>query len=162
MGCEQQVAEKLVKQFPFLEGKVRTPRDRRLFVEIEEMGHFRGVLEYLYHQEKFNMMCTMTGLDEGEKMAVIYHIAHIDGTVANLKIWVMKNDPVVNTVLDLYEGCAFYEKELIDLLGFRVEGLPPGDRYPLPEDWPEGQFPLRKDWNSSMLKNTSNPDKKES
>jgi Ni,Fe-hydrogenase III component G len=27
-----------------------------------------------------------------------------------------------------------------------VTGLPEGSRYPLPDNWPEGQYPLRKDW----------------
>ena len=39
-----------------------------------------------------------------------------------------------------------YERELVDLLGARVEGLVPGVRYPLPEGWPEGDHPLLKDW----------------
>jgi membrane-bound hydrogenase subunit beta len=34
----------------------------------------------------------------------------------------------------------------MDLLGIQVEGIPPGRHYPLPEGWPEGQYPLRKDW----------------
>jgi Ni,Fe-hydrogenase III component G len=40
----------------------------------------------------------------------------------------------------------FYEKELESMLGFHVEGLPRGRRYPVAEDWPEDVFPLRKDW----------------
>jgi len=34
----------------------------------------------------------------------------------------------------------------MDLFGAKVEGLPEGPRYPLPDDWPKNQFPLRKDW----------------
>jgi Ni,Fe-hydrogenase III component G len=37
------------------------------------------------------------------------------------------------------------------MLGVNVEGLPEGKRYPLPDDWPDGQYPLRKDWNKKML-----------
>ena len=50
-----------------------------------------------------------------------------------------------------FSNAEYYEKELVDLLGFRVEGLPPGPRYPLPDDWPEGQYPLRKEWKPEML-----------
>jgi membrane-bound hydrogenase subunit beta len=38
------------------------------------------------------------------------------------------------------------------LLGAQVEGLPQSSRYPLPDNWPKGQFPLRKDWKAEMLK----------
>jgi Ni,Fe-hydrogenase III component G len=34
----------------------------------------------------------------------------------------------------------------VDLLGIQVQGLPTGNRYPLPDDWPANQYPLRKDW----------------
>jgi Ni,Fe-hydrogenase III component G len=39
----------------------------------------------------------------------------------------------------------------MDLLGIKVEGLPEGRRYPLPDNWPQGQYPLRKDWDPSVL-----------
>ena len=38
------------------------------------------------------------------------------------------------------------ERELMDLLGAKVEGLPAGKRYPLSDDWPTDEYPLRKDW----------------
>jgi Ni,Fe-hydrogenase III component G len=37
----------------------------------------------------------------------------------------------------------------MDLLGVRIEGLPAGKRYPLTDDWPANEFPLRKNWKSS-------------
>jgi len=37
------------------------------------------------------------------------------------------------------------------MLGVQIEGLPPGKRYPLPDNWPAGQYPLRKDWKTEML-----------
>jgi Ni,Fe-hydrogenase III component G len=33
-----------------------------------------------------------------------------------------------------------------------VEGLPAGNRYPLTDDWPADQFPLRKDWKPDSAK----------
>jgi Ni,Fe-hydrogenase III component G len=49
-------------------------------------------------------------------------------------------------VTDRFPSAHIYERELIDLLGAKVEGLPPGNRYPLTDDWPKDQYPLRKDW----------------
>ena len=37
-------------------------------------------------------------------------------------------------------------EELEDMFGIKVDGLPPGRRYPLPDDFPTDQYPLRKDW----------------
>jgi len=36
-------------------------------------------------------------------------------------------------------------------LGVRIQGVADGNRYPLPDGWPEGQYPLRKDWTQEML-----------
>jgi Ni,Fe-hydrogenase III component G len=69
----------------------------------------------------------------------------------NLTVAVPKENPVLQTVMGYFPPAETYERELIDLLGMKVEGLPPGSRYPLPEGWPEGQYPLRKDWNVKML-----------
>jgi Ni,Fe-hydrogenase III component G len=35
---------------------------------------------------------------------------------------------------------------MFDLLGIEFEGLSAGNRYPLPDDWPAGDHPLRKNW----------------
>ena len=39
-----------------------------------------------------------------------------------------------------------HEREIVDLFGVEVEGLPDGPHYPLPDGWPEGNYPMRKDW----------------
>ena len=53
--------------------------------------------------------------------------------------------------MDTFPGAELYERELVDMFGISVEGLPAGNRYPLPDDWPQGQHPLRKDWKKEML-----------
>jgi Ni,Fe-hydrogenase III component G len=38
----------------------------------------------------------------------------------------------------------------VDLLGIKVNGLASGHRYPLPDNWPKGEYPLRKDWKGTI------------
>ena len=33
----------------------------------------------------------------------------------------------------------------------QVHGLPEGPSFPLPDCWPEGQYPLRKEWNPAYF-----------
>jgi Ni,Fe-hydrogenase III component G len=94
----------------------------------------------------------MTGLDEQDKLSVIYHIAQDRNIMINIKTSVPKDNPRLRTVTSYFPSADAYERELVDLLGVQVEGLPPGNRYPLPDDWPKGQFPLRKDWKPSETK----------
>ncbi len=135
----------LEERFDVLAGKVTAPRARRLFAEVPA-ERFRAVLETAVRELGFDSLCTITGLDEKETLAAIYHLSGPHGTVLNLRLRVPRERPVIRTVTDLFPGAANYERELDDLLGFSVDGLPAGKRYPLPDDWPKDEKPLRKDW----------------
>ncbi|MEI8356059.1 MAG: NADH-quinone oxidoreductase subunit C [Deltaproteobacteria bacterium] len=147
MFNKDNVATALTGIFPALDGKIKVPRDRRVFLEADETL-FPAVFDFIVKQLFFGNLCTITGLDDGENLSFIYHLAHRDGTVINLKRSVPKTDPLIKTVTGYFPGAANYERELVDLLGAKVDGLPPGNRYPLPDDFPTDQFPLRKEWKS--------------
>jgi Ni,Fe-hydrogenase III component G len=140
-----QFKEALERRFEFLSVKITAPRERRLFAEAP-VEKFREVFEYAVKELGFDSLCTITGLDENETLAALYHLSGAHGTVLSLKTRVPRDRPVVQSVTDLFPGAANYERELDDLLGFSVQGLPPGRPYPLPDDWPRDQKPLRKDW----------------
>jgi Ni,Fe-hydrogenase III component G len=142
---EEGLVGALVSSFPFLEGKISIQRERRIWAEVEP-DRFREVFDRAVDGLGFCIMCIITGLDEGENLGVIYHVADEAGTILCLHTRAPKSDPRIKSVSDRFPSAHIYERELVDLLGAKVEGLPPGNRYPLPDDWPEGQYPLRKDW----------------
>ncbi|MEW5951336.1 MAG: NADH-quinone oxidoreductase subunit C [Elusimicrobiota bacterium] len=92
----------------------------------------------------YKHLSTITGFDEGENLGAIYHITdyHI---LVNVKIRTPKNSPSLKTVRDIYPVCESFERELEDLFGIKIEGLPEGRNYPLPEGFPKGVHPLRKE-----------------
>jgi Ni,Fe-hydrogenase III component G len=142
---EEKIQGDLTAKFSFLADKVRVQRERRIFSDVPA-ANFRDVLDYAVKNLEFEFLCTITGLDEGENLSFIYHLTRQDGIVLNLKISVPKNNPVIKTITDYFKGAEIYEREVMDLLGAKVEGLPEGKRYPLPDDWPADEYPLRKDW----------------
>jgi Ni,Fe-hydrogenase III component G len=142
---EKVISAELLAQFPFLEGHVRIQRERRLWVE-SPLDKFDAVFERMVEVLGFRILCTMSGTDFGDAFGIIYHLANSDGIVANLTIKIPKADPRWKSVVNKFPGAVNYEREITDLFGVGIEGLPPGSRYPLPDDWPEGQYPLRKDW----------------
>ena len=154
MSDEQSIQANLLARFPALQDKVRITRPRRMWVEIDS-EQFAEVFDYVVGPANFSILCTITGLDEGEKMGLIYHLARTTGEVLNLHVRVPKDKPVVPSVMARFPAAEAYEREVADLLGFQVQGLPEGNRYPLPDDWPKGQFPLRKDWKVAMLEEAS-------
>ena len=150
MSGEAEIQSQLLQKFAFLEGKVRVARARRVFAEApadkvgEVFAHATGAMG-------FTILCTITGLDLGENLGVIYHLARPSGEVLNLSTAVPKTQPVLQTVSGQFPAADCYERELVDLLGFQVRGLPAGNRYPLPDGWPAGQYPLRKERKAQML-----------
>jgi Ni,Fe-hydrogenase III component G len=150
MTKEETLRQELVSRFPALADKSRIQRDRRLWVEVP-YADFRGVFDHAVLSQEFSHLCTITGLDEGENLSFVYHLARPDGIVLCLKTSVPKSAPAVKTISDRFPGGMIYERELEDMFGAKVEGLPPGRNYPLPEGWPAGQHPLRKEWKTEML-----------
>lgn len=150
MTIEEAVVEKLIGNFNVLDGKCIIQRQRRITVEVPR-DIFMNVIQYGKLKLNFTMLCTITGLDMGENLQVIYHLANDTGVVLNLKLNVPKSNPSISTVTPIFEGVILYEKELIDMFGIEVKGIPPGSRYPLPDFWPEGQYPMRKDWKQESL-----------
>lgn len=150
MTKEEEITKELSDRFGFSTEQIRAPRERRIFLEVSYV-QFRGVFEHAVNAMAFRHLCTITGLDEGDTLAFVYHLAQPNGIVLSLKTRVPKADPKLKTISDIFPGGLIYERELADLLGALFDGLPEGNRYPLPEGWPEGQHPLRKDWKAAML-----------
>ena len=144
-NIELKIKQDLLNRFPYLNDKVRVQRLRRIYAEVD-YANFVEVFEYAIQKLNFTFLCTITGLDEGNKISFIYHLATQSGIILNLKTGIPKEKPVLKTIIGYFRGAEIYERELVDLLGVKVEGLPEGKRYPLPDDWPKDQYPLRKDW----------------
>ncbi len=151
MTMPENIQSQLLEQFPFLEGKIRIQRARRIWVDVSS-DRFDEVFRFLNAKMTFGILCAITGQDEGESFSFIYHLAKEDGTVLSLKTSVPKANPKWKSVGAAFPGAIIYEREIADLLGVEVEGLPAGARYPLPDNWPAGQYPLRKDWQTTNLK----------
>ncbi|MEM2601809.1 MAG: NADH-quinone oxidoreductase subunit C [Candidatus Bathyarchaeia archaeon] len=98
-------------------------------------------------------MSTITGTDMGGSIEIAYHIwCYQAGAEVTIKTEVPKASPEIETVSDIIPGSLLYEAEARDLLGIEFKGLPYEGKLILPEDWPEGVHPLRKDWKPDWLK----------
>lgn len=144
MSDAQAIAAELQSRFSLPEGALKVQRATRLWIETDR-ELFPAVFDHLVKGMGFSILCTITGLDLGADLGFIYHLAKDGCIMANLKTRCSKGESI-KTITSYFPGADIYERELMDLLGARIEGLGPGVRYPLPEDWPEGDHPLLKDW----------------
>ncbi|MCS7386181.1 MAG: NADH-quinone oxidoreductase subunit C [Candidatus Methanomethylicota archaeon] len=126
--------------------KVEVVRARRVNVEVPAGAH-RDVIKFLRDNFDVKHIVTITGVDLGEDIELIYHLSPDNRSwLLNVRTRVPKDNPVIESIVDLIPGATLYEREVFDLLGVKFEGHPNLERLLLPDDWPEGEYPLRKDW----------------
>lgn len=94
---------------------------------------------------KFVVLSTITGYQEGDKIFLLYHFATKDGMV-DVRSSVPLAGPKIDSISNVLPGAILYEREIHDILGVSFEGIPDNRRLILPEDWPDGVYPLRKDY----------------
>ncbi len=92
-----------------------------LWISIER-GKFRKVLKDL-KSLGLSRISSITGVDEGKRIDVIYHFIHKKKTI-NIKLSVNKKDGVVDTITDMYPGANLFERELSEMLGVQVKNHP--------------------------------------
>lgn len=150
LAAETLLQGALTRDFPFLAEKVTIQRIRRVWAELP-MDQLHAVLVHAKEKLGFSMLCTITGTDEGAHLGLLYHMANDAGVVLTLVTTAPKDGPGPLTVTPYFPHAELYEREVVDLLGVSIQGLPAGNRYPLPDGWPAGQYPLRKDWSRESL-----------
>ena len=150
MSETEKAKNTLESKFPDLKDQVKVQRERRLWVEVPQAKFF-DVFDFAVMKLGFSILGTITGLDEGADIGLLYSVAAHDGRVLNIKTKIVKDQGRMKSITGYFPSGAIYEREIIDLLGAEFEGLPKGLSYPLPDGWPAGQHPLRKDWDASVL-----------
>jgi len=108
-------------------------------------GSLRDAVTFMKDHWGLLHVSAVTGRDAGDAFEVLYHF-FVDGVTVTLRVSLPREAPEVPSITELIPGANFYERELYDLLGIRAVGHPGLKRLVLPEDWPDGVFPLRKDW----------------
>jgi membrane-bound hydrogenase subunit beta len=129
--------------------EITVPRERRMFIRIAK-ENLRKSMKKLIGLEGLTHLSTITGVDVGSQVELIYHIVYED-ILVSLKVQVSKEKPILPTIVDLIPGALLYEREIHDLFGVRFKGNPDLSRLILPDTWPDGVFPLRKEWTPERI-----------
>jgi NADH:ubiquinone oxidoreductase subunit C len=95
---------------------------------------------------KFDYLFCLTGMDYGDSLGVVYHLeSTIYKHVVVLKVKTPnRENPVLDTVSDIWKTADFLEREVYDLLGINFKNHPDMRRIFLEENFPG--HPLRKDF----------------
>ena len=109
------------------------------------------VLKFLKEQRHFDMLVDVTCVDylnyrdARDRFGLVYLLADTE-TNQRITIRAMLNDPepTVRSVVELWEGANWMEREVWDMFGIRFAGHPDLRRILLPDEFTA--FPLRKDY----------------
>lgn len=91
-------------------------------------------------------LSTITGLETSEAIEVIYHFV-VDKVLVNVKVKTGPEAPSLDTIYDILPVADAYERELHDVLGIEFKGRESTPPLVLPDTWPQGYYPLRKNPN---------------
>ena len=84
--------------------------------------------------------------NDSERFEVVYEVYSIPKRHRiRVKTRVPESDPRVDSMVDIWKGAEFMEREVFDMMGIRFDNHPDLRRILLPDDYPEG-YPLRKDF----------------
>jgi len=97
---------------------------------------------------QFNLLTDATCVDRypvEPRFELNYHLVSIPRRdKVRLQVQLSGQDPVVDSLVPVWPGANWLEREIFDLFGIRFSGHPDLRRILLPEDW-EG-YPLRRDY----------------
>jgi NADH-quinone oxidoreductase subunit C/D len=150
------VAEELRQQFGAETIAAQATRDAvpTFWVGADRVGE---VLRYLKHRAvgPYRMLYDLTAIDERTRrhrppdqpagdFTVVYQLLSFDrNEYVRLKVALHGESPSIRTITDLWPAANWYEREIWDMFGIRVEGHPHLTRILMPPWW-QGH-PLRKD-----------------
>ncbi|MFH0807534.1 MAG: NADH-quinone oxidoreductase subunit C, partial [Elusimicrobiota bacterium] len=102
------------------------------------------VIKFLRDEFKFYHLSTITGLDKGD-FEMQYHFAN-ELAVVTVSTMVPRAELKMKGICAIIPGAVLYEREIQDMFGITVENIPDPRPLVMPDDWEEGNYPLRKDW----------------
>ncbi|HDJ96921.1 MAG TPA: NADH-quinone oxidoreductase subunit C, partial [Thermofilum sp.] len=70
-----------------------------------------------YFDKGYNHIVTITGIDVGENIRLLYHMANMYGDLVHIATETSKKSLKVPTIIDIIPGAYIYEMEVHDLFG---------------------------------------------
>ena len=127
----------------------------RVYIEIKPES-ITKVAKYIFENldARFN---TASGIDGRFHMEILYHfIIEEINLLISLRVKLEKTKKLeIDSLAPIIEATNWIEREMHELLGINFKGHPDLRKLLLPDDWPEGLYPLRcdyKEWDEKAIR----------
>ncbi|NJD98604.1 hydrogenase [Thermococcus sp. LS1] len=136
---------------------------KRIWIQVDR-SIFKDAMKFIKELDPMAQFSIIIGMDAGDKLEAKYHMELFWEEGESLSVIIgtsaPKDDPKLPTVTDVFPSSLPYEREIQEFLGLFFEGIPDPRRLFLPDDFPEGIYPLRLDETGikpEMVKNAGHP-----
>ena len=120
----------------------RSPK--RIYIEVAP-ENLVSVASYIFNDLSARF-ATASGMETEKEFEILYHFAFdSEHRLVMLRLRLPKDNPAVPSLANLIKGAEFIEREIHELLGIDFPDHPNLKPLLLPENWPEGVYPLRRE-----------------
>ena len=110
---------------------------------------FKDVVKHLCDLQ-FPHLAVASGNDLGKTIELIYHFTvnfgkRMEEINLHISFELPKTKPEIPSICDLIPGALITEREKMEMLGVKIIGIPDDRNCFLPEDFPKGVYPWRRD-----------------
>ena len=141
-----EILKKLDEKFNGRILKVYKKSEKRAYVDIYPKD-IVDVARFIFKDMglRFNIA---SAVDDFDSLEILYHFASDKGgTVISVRALLKdKNDPHIDTITTVTKSAWWIEREMHELFGIEFDGNNDLRTLLLPDDWPKGVYPLRKDF----------------
>ncbi|MCF7907742.1 MAG: NADH-quinone oxidoreductase subunit C [Candidatus Omnitrophica bacterium] len=126
----------------------------RVYIEIKPQAIVK-VATYVFKNlgARFNIA---SGVDTFKHIEILYHFTFEDiNLVVSFRVKLDKSKLEIDSLAPIFEGANWIEREIAEMLGVNFRGHPELKRLLLPDEWPQGVYPLRRDyqeWDDSSIR----------
>jgi NADH-quinone oxidoreductase subunit C len=127
---------------------------KRVYIDIKP-GSLTKIVTFIYRdlEARFNIA---SGMDLREHMEILCHftLEEID-LVMSFRVKLQKTNLEIDSLTPLFKGADWIEREIHEMLGIQFKGHPNLKKLLLPDEWPDGVYPLRRDykeWDKSAVR----------
>jgi len=105
------------------------------------------VARYIFKDISFRFNIA-SAVDDFDGLEIIYHFSHdASGAVISVRALIKdKTDPHIDTITEVTRSAWWIEREIHELFGIEFDGNKDLRPLLLPDDWPAGVYPLRKNF----------------
>jgi NADH-quinone oxidoreductase subunit C len=142
------LASRLASKFP--DTKTDWMKERRLKVTVP-LSRFAEACEFARDELGFDHISAVSGVDwiANNQLEVVYFVGSLrqgwTDFVLALAERLPREDPVAKTMIGVWPGAEYQERETHEMFGINFQGHPDQSHILLPEDWNDLP-PLRKDY----------------